>query len=89
MSSQRPTHVIRLTPEGRGAVASLRVEGPQALPIVDALFRPARAGSVAQAGDGSLRVLDLGDPAVRAAVAAFEGGKVTALYESEHARPYP
>jgi hypothetical protein len=48
-----------------------------------------RIESVAQASDGSLRVLDLGDPAVRAAVAAFEGGKVTALYESEHARPYP
>jgi type III restriction enzyme len=48
-----------------------------------------RVESVAQAEDGGLRVLDLSDPAVRAAVVAFEGGKVTALYESEHSRPYP
>lgn len=48
-----------------------------------------RVESVAQADDGSLCVLELGDATVRAAVAAFEGGKVTALYESEHSRPYP
>ena len=48
-----------------------------------------RIESVAQADDGSLRVLDLADPSVRAAVSAFEGGKVTALYESDHSRPYP
>jgi hypothetical protein len=48
-----------------------------------------RIESIAQADDGSLRVLDLMDPAVRAGVLAFEGGKVTALYESEHSRPYP
>lgn len=41
-----------------------------------------------KAGDGSLRVLDLADPDVRAAVMAFEGAKVTALYESEHSQPY-
>ena len=28
-------------------------------------------------------------PAVRAEVRAFQGGKVTALYQSEHSRPYP
>jgi type III restriction enzyme len=47
-----------------------------------------RIESVAKVEDGSLRVLDLGDPAVRAAVLAFPGGKVTALYQSEHSRPY-
>ena len=47
-----------------------------------------RIESVAQAGDGSLRVLDLSEPSVRAVVVAFDGGKVTALYESEAARPY-
>ncbi len=47
-----------------------------------------RIESVAKVEDGSLRVLDLGDPAVRAEVRAFEGGKVTALYQSEHSRPY-
>jgi hypothetical protein len=48
-----------------------------------------RIESVAQADDGSLRVLDLGDPRVRTAVAAFEGGKVTALYDADQSRPYP
>lgn len=48
-----------------------------------------RIESVAKVEDGSLRVLDLADPAVRVAVGAFEGGKVTALYQSEHSRPYP
>jgi superfamily II DNA or RNA helicase len=48
-----------------------------------------RIESISQADDGSLRVLDLKDSAVRDAVMAFEGGKVTALYESPDAKPYP
>jgi type III restriction enzyme len=48
-----------------------------------------RIESVAKVEDGSLRVLDLVDPAVRAEVLGFQGAKVTALYESEHSRPYP
>jgi len=47
-----------------------------------------RVESVAKVEDGSLRVLDLADPALRAEVLAFQGGKVTALYQSEHSRPY-
>jgi len=47
-----------------------------------------RVESVAKTSDGALRVLDLTEPTVRAAVLAFEGGKVTALYESDVARPY-
>ena len=47
-----------------------------------------RVESVAKVEDGSLRVLDLADPSVRAEVLAFPGGNVTALYESEHSRPY-
>ncbi|MBM4438320.1 MAG: type III restriction endonuclease subunit R, partial [Actinobacteria bacterium] len=48
-----------------------------------------RIDSVAEADDGSLRVLDLTDPAMQAEVRAFEGGKVTALCQSERSRPYP
>jgi hypothetical protein len=48
-----------------------------------------RIESVAKVADGSLRVLDLADPAVRADVLAFQGGKVTALYQSGCSRPYP
>jgi len=47
-----------------------------------------RIESVAKVEDGSLRVLDLADPVVRAAALAFQGGKVTGLYQSDHSRPY-
>ncbi len=47
-----------------------------------------RIESIAKADDGSLRVLDLMDLAVRSAVVAFMGAKVSALYESTYAHPY-
>ena len=47
-----------------------------------------RIQSIAKATDSSLRVLDLLEPAVRKAVRNFEGGKITALYESKHATAY-
>jgi hypothetical protein len=47
-----------------------------------------RVESVAKVDDGSLRVLDLADAETRAAVLAFNGARVTALYESEQSRPY-
>jgi hypothetical protein len=43
---------------------------------------------VAKSDDGTLWSLDLLDADVRAAVRRFEGGKVSALYRSEHAMPY-
>ena len=46
-----------------------------------------RVESIAKVGD-SLRVLDLHDAKVRGVVRAFEGGKVTVLYESDAARDY-
>jgi type III restriction enzyme len=46
-----------------------------------------RIESIAKVGD-ALRVLDLKDAAVREAVRSFEGGKVTALFESAAARDY-
>lgn len=46
-----------------------------------------RIESVAKINE-KLRTLDLQDPKVRAAVRKFEGGKVTALYESDVARDY-
>jgi hypothetical protein len=47
-----------------------------------------RIDSVAKVGDGSLRVLDLTQPSVRNEVLAFEGGMITALYESPIAAQY-
>ncbi len=47
-----------------------------------------RIESVTRVEDGSLRVLDLIDPAVRGSVLGFEGGQVTLLYQSELSRPY-
>jgi hypothetical protein len=50
--------------------------------------RYVRIESIAKVTDGRLRSLDLLDEKVRAAVRKFEGGKVTALYESEAANNY-
>lgn len=47
-----------------------------------------RIVSIAKGDDGSLRVLDLLEPHVRAAVRDFDGAKVTALYDSAVAVPY-
>jgi hypothetical protein len=47
-----------------------------------------RIQSVAKVADGTLRILDLLDAGVRKAVRAFEGGKVSPLYKSEHATVY-
>ena len=47
-----------------------------------------RIESIAKATDGRLRSLDLLDARVRDAVRKFEGGKVTALYESSSASDY-
>jgi type III restriction enzyme len=47
-----------------------------------------RVESIAKATDGTLRVLDLSQSDVRAAARAFEGGKVSALYDSEQSRPF-
>src|SRR5947208_2562147 len=43
-----PARVCVLTPEGRGAVAVVRVWGPRALEIADTVFRPARGGRLAE-----------------------------------------
>jgi type III restriction enzyme len=47
-----------------------------------------RIESIAKVKDGRLRSLDLLDAKVRDAVRTFEGGKVTALYESASATDY-
>lgn len=47
-----------------------------------------RVVSIAKAGDGALRVLDLLEPEVRAAVRGFDGAKVSSLYDSAIAIPY-
>ncbi len=39
MSSESLTHVVRLTPVGRGAIASVRVVGPRAVSLVDELLQ--------------------------------------------------
>jgi type III restriction enzyme len=50
--------------------------------------RYVRIESIAKTANGQLRSLDLMDPNVRDAVREFEGGKVTALYESNAAIDY-
>jgi tRNA modification GTPase len=48
MSAEAHTaaHVVHVTPPGRGAIATLLVEGPGATECVKAHFRPARGGTI-------------------------------------------
>ena len=48
MSSIAPLRVVLLTPPGRGAVATVRVEGPAAIERVDSLFRAASGCPIAE-----------------------------------------
>lgn len=50
------TRVAVLTPDGRGAVAVVRVWGDRALPVADACFRPARGGRLAETATGRPRL---------------------------------
>src|SRR3954452_16412969 len=56
----RGPRVCLLTPEGRGAVAVLRVWGPRALEVVDAAFRPSRGVRLAESPPGRLRLGRMG-----------------------------
>src|SRR3954463_15064322 len=56
----RGPRVCLLTPEGRGAVAVLRVWGARALEVVDAAFRPSRGVRLAESPPGRLRLGRLG-----------------------------
>jgi type III restriction enzyme len=47
-----------------------------------------RIQSVSKIADGTLRALDLLEPATRRAVREFEGGRVAALYTSQVSMPY-
>lgn len=52
--------VTRLTPQGRGAIAVLRVWGSRAIEIVDAAFRPDHGVRLSQTPRGRLRLGRLG-----------------------------
>jgi tRNA modification GTPase len=52
--------VSRLTAEGRGAIAVLRVWGPRALEVADAVFRPSRGLRLAETRPGRLRIGRIG-----------------------------
>ena len=62
-----------LTPDGRGAIAVIRVWGPDALAVADAAFRPARGGALVGSKPGRLRLgrmgAGLGDEVVAVVIA--------------------
>ncbi len=80
MSNSPPTRasVCLLTPQGRGAIAALRVWGPDALPLVDQVFRPRFGPGLARTPPGRLRVGHLG---------TGTGDEVVALVVGEQAKP--
>ena len=56
-----PTRVCLLTPEGRGAVAVLRLWGPGALAVADSVFRPSRGVRLAETPPGRPRLGRIGE----------------------------
>ena len=66
--------VCVLTPQGRGAVAVVRVWGPRALAVADASFRPRRGPSLAESPPGRLRLgrmgAGIGDEVVAVVIAS-------------------
>src|SRR5690242_17245358 len=72
-SGRSPTRVCVLSPQGRGAVAVVRVWGPGSLEVADAAFRPARGIRLADSPVGRLRLgrmgAGLGDEVVAVVVA--------------------
>ena len=61
MCRPSPLRVIQLTPPGRGAVATLRVEGPGAIEVVQSCFRPRGARPLTAYPAGRLLVGHFGD----------------------------
>jgi tRNA modification GTPase len=53
--------VSRLTPQGRGAIAVLRIWGPKAIDVADAAFRPHRGARLTDSRRGRLRIGRIGD----------------------------
>lgn len=63
MSARRSTHVVVLTPPGRGAIATLCVEGPLATEAVDKLFVPAKGSGIGARPCGRIAYGRWGGPA--------------------------
>jgi tRNA modification GTPase len=63
MDGEPDSHRARvcvLTPDGRGALAVLRVWGPEALAVADAAFRPVRGARLFETSPGRLRLGRMG-----------------------------
>lgn len=78
-----------LTSEGRGAVAVVRVWGPEALTIVDAAFRPARGRRLAETRAGHLRFGRMGAGLGDEVVAVVLGGEPPEVEIHCHGGPAP
>jgi tRNA modification GTPase len=71
--------VGRLTAPGRGAIAVLRVWGPSAVAIADAVFRPHRGARLAETPRGQLRLGRIGHGIGDEVVAVVLGGDPPAV----------
>jgi len=78
-----------LTPEGRGAIAVVRVWGPGALAVADSAFRPARGGGLAGSPPGRLRLGRMGAGLGDEVVAVVIGGGSPEVEVQCHGGPAP
>lgn len=85
----KDARVCVLTPEGRGAVAVVRVWGPAAEAVADAAFRPRSGAGLAGARAGRLRLGRVGAGLGDEVVAVVVGGETPEVEVHCHGGPAP
>ena len=81
MSDRQPkTHVVELTPPGRGAVAVVLVAGPESVRMVDACFRPASGGPFRDAKVGRIVLGRWGGPKGEELIACRRGDDTVEIH---------
>jgi tRNA modification GTPase len=73
------TFAARLTAPGRGAIAVVRVWGPRAIEVADAVFRPIGGKALAETRPGELRLGRVGRGVGDEVVAVVHGGAVASV----------
>ncbi len=84
---QSDTKAAVLSAEGRGAIALVRVWGPEAIRIADAVFRPLRGRGLAEIPPGRLRVGRIGEGLGDEVVAVVLPGPVPQVEIECHGGP--
>jgi len=80
MSAHRPIRVTMLTPPGRAALATVAVDGPQAIDLVERLFLPASSTPVTEHVAGRIRFGHWARPDGEEVVVAHRGAEQVEIH---------